>query len=110
MSELLTPLESKTIEQDRENLEVVVLLVTYYVDHLIDGEILETHLGSTDVLSHINTGSIATKQELLVETLVGKVGPYRIILMALEESFSKTLLYLSLTLKVCLALVVDFIE
>ena len=56
--EILTPLESEFVEKDRENLEVIVLLVTYYVDHLVDRVVLETELCSTDVLSHIDRSTV----------------------------------------------------
>ena len=65
---------------------MVVLLVTYYVDHLVDREILETEVGSTDVLSHINRSAVRTEQELLVEPLVGEVSPNRVIVLAEEET------------------------
>ena len=110
VGEFLAPLESQTIEQDREHLEVIVLLVAHHIDHLIDGEILETHLSRSDVLSHINASSIATKQEFLVQTLVGEVGPYGVVLMALEETFGESFLYLGLTFQIGLALIVDLIE
>ena len=32
--------------------------ISYYVDHLVDREILETEVGSTDVLSHINRSTV----------------------------------------------------
>ena len=55
---------------------MVVLLVAYHIDHLVDRVVLETHLSSTDILGHIDTGTIATKQQFLVESLVGEIGPY----------------------------------
>ena len=76
MNQVLAPLEAEAVEQDREYLEVVVLLVTYYVNHLVDREVLETEVGSTDVLSHVDRSAVRTEQELLVETLVGEVCPY----------------------------------
>ena len=89
---------------------MIVLLVSYYVDHLVDWVILEAHLSSTDILSHINTGSIATKQQLLIETFVSQVGPNRVVLVALKKSFCEPLFYLSLTFQIGLALVVYLIE
>ena len=108
--QLLAPLEAQTIQQDREHLEVIVLFVAHHIDHLVDGEILETHLCRSDVLGHVDAGSIATEQQLLIQSLVGKVCPYRVILMALEESLGETFLHLGLTFQIGLALVVDLIE
>ena len=100
MNQVLTPLETETVEQDREHLEVVVLLVTYYVNHLVDREVLEAEIGSTDVLSHINRSSVRTEQEFLVETLVGEVSPNRVIILAEEETLLQSFLYLLLTLEI----------
>ena len=100
MNQVLAPLEAEAVEQDGEYLEVVVLLITYYVDHLVDREVLETEVGSTDVLSHIDRGAVGTEQELLVETLVGEVSPYTVVVLAEEETLLQAFLYLFLTLQV----------
>ena len=57
--ELLAPLEAEAVEQDRKHLEVVVLLVAHDVYHLVDGEVVEAHLGCADVLSHVHAGAVA---------------------------------------------------
>jgi len=100
VNQVLTPLETEAVEQDREHLEMVVLLVTYYVDHLVDREVLEAEIGSTDVLSHIDRSAVRTEQELLVETLVGEVSPNRVVILAEEESLLQSFFYLLLALEV----------
>ena len=62
MHEVLTPVEAELVEEDREHLEVVVLLVAHHVDHLVDGVVLEAELGGTDVLSHVYRCAVATEQ------------------------------------------------
>ena len=108
--QFLAPLESETVEQDGEHLEVVVLLVAYHIDHLVDGIVLEAHLGGADVLGHIDRGTVGAEQQLLVESLVGEVSPYGAVIMALEESFLQTLLHLCLTLQIGLALIVYLVK
>ena len=108
--QFLTPLEAEAVEQNTENLEVIILLVTHHVDHLVDGIILETHLCRTDVLSHINAGAIGAEQQFLVKAFVGKVCPDGVVLVAFEESFGEAFLNLGLTLEVGLRLVVNLIE
>ena len=89
---------------------MVVLLVAHHVDHLVDGIILEAHLGSTDILCHIDAGAITAQQQLLVQSLLGEVCPDRAVVMTLEESFGESFLDLGLTLQVGLALIIDLIE
>ena len=110
MNKFLTPLEAQTIQQDREHLEVVVLLVTNDINHLVNGIVLETHLGRTDVLRHIDRSAIATQQQLLIKSLVGQVSPYTIVLMALEETLGESLLHFGLALEVSLRFVVYLIK
>ena len=54
MNKVFAPFEAEFVEEDGEHLEVVVLLVAHYVNHLVDGEVLETEFGGTDVLCHID--------------------------------------------------------
>ena len=54
MYEVFSPLKAELVEEDREHLEVVILLITNDIYHLIDREILETELRSADILSHID--------------------------------------------------------
>ena len=110
MSQFLTPLEAQTVEQDREHLEVVVLLIAHHVDHLVDGIVLEAHFGSTDILCHIDGGAVRAQQQLLVETLVSEVGPYTVVLVAFKESLGESFFHLGLTLQVGLALIIYLVE
>ena len=80
---------------------MVVLLVAYNVYHLVDREVTETHVGGTDVLSHIYAGTIGAQKQLLVKSLVGEVCPYAVVVLAEEEALAETFLYLGLTLKIC---------
>ena len=52
--EALAPFKAETVEEEREDLEVIVLLIAYHVDHLVDGIVAETEFGSTDVLGHVD--------------------------------------------------------
>ena len=108
--EVLAPVEAELVEQDREHLEVVVLLVAHHVDHLVDGVVLEAQLGGTDILCHVYRCAVATEQELMVEALTGEVGPYRAILLAEEETLLQTLHHLLLTFEVGLRFVVYLVE
>ena len=110
MNKLLAPLKSETVEEDGEHLEVIVLLVANDVNHLVDGIVSEAHLCSTDVLCHVNAGAVGTEEQLLVESLVGKVSPYRVVRLAEEESLGESFLHLLLSYEVSVRLIVDLVE
>ena len=61
MYEFLTEGETKSIEKDREDLKMILLLVAHYIYHLIDGIVLKTQLSRTDILRHIDRGAIASE-------------------------------------------------
>ena len=110
MHEVLAPAESQLVEQDGQHLEVVVLLVAYHVDHLVDRVVLETEFGGADVLSHIHGGAVGTEQELLVETFCLKVGPNRSVISAVEQAFLQTFHHLLLAFKVGVGLIIYLVE
>ena len=107
---ILAPLEAQTVQEDGKHLEVVVLLVPDDVDHLVDGEVVEAHLGRTDVLRHVDRRTVLSQQELLVQPLFGKVGPYGVVVLAEEQSFLQTFFHLLLADKVSVRLIVDLVE
>ena len=110
MYELLAPLEAEAVEKYREHLEVIVLLVAHHVYHLVDRIILETHLGGTDILSHIHRSAVRTEQQFLVESLVGEVSPHAVVLVTLKESLLQSFFHLCLAFEVGVRLVVYLVE
>ena len=100
--EVFTPFEAQLVEQDRQYLEVVVLFVTYHINHLVDRIILEAQLGSTDVLCHVYRSTVTTEQQFVVQTFRSQVGPYRTVFLAIEQSFFQTFHYFFLSFKVSL--------
>ena len=107
---VLAPLEAKFVKQDREHLEVIVLLIAHHIDHLVNGKVLKAQLGRSDVLRHVNTGTIGAQQQFLVQAFAGEVCPDRAILAAVEEPFVEALHHLFLAFEVGLALVVNLIK
>ena len=100
MDEFFAEGESKSVEKDGEHFEMVLLLVTYHIDHLVDGEILETQFGGTDILGHIDGSAVRAEQQFLVESVFGKVCPYRTVFTAVELSGRKTFLHFGLTFEI----------
>ena len=108
--EALAPFESETVEEERENLEVIVLLISHHIYHLVDGKVAETELSSTDVLGHVDRSAVGAEEEFFIQTFFGEIRPYRTIFTAIEQTFSKTFFYLFLPFEVGVRFVIDFVE
>ena len=80
----LAPFKAETVEEEREDLEVIVLLIAYHVDHLVDGIVAEAEFGSTDVLGHVDRSAVCAEEEFFVQTFLGEVSPHRTIFAAIE--------------------------
>ena len=46
----------------------------------------KAEFGCTNVLCHVHTGAVGTQQQFLVKSVLGKVGPYRTVLLAEEKA------------------------
>ena len=110
MHQALAPLKSEFIQQDRQYLEVIVLLVTYHVDHFVDGIIGKTQLSRTDVLSHVYRSSIAAKQQFVIQSFGCQVSPDRTVFLLEEETFLKAFHHFLFAFQVCIGFIIDFIE
>ena len=110
MEDIIAPLVTQLFEYQLQNLEVIVLLITYNIDNAVQGILLETLQRRSEVLRHIYRCAIATKQQLLVESIAFEVNPYRAIIFAEEDTLCQTLLDKSLAENIGLRLVVNLIE
>ncbi len=107
---VLAPAETEAVEQHRQHLEVVVLLVAHHVYHAVDVVVVETLFGGADVLRHVYRGAVGAEQQLLVEAVGAQVGPYRAVLAAVEHAFFESFEHFLLAVEVCLRLVVYLVE
>ena len=110
MHQALTPLKAQTVEQDGQHLEVVVLFVTHYIDHFVDGIVRETLFGSTDILSHVDRRTVGTEQQLVVEAFACQVGPYGTVFLAVEKSFLQSFEHFLLAFQIGIRLVIYLVE
>ncbi len=110
MHQVFAPAEAETVEQQREHLEVIVLLVAHHIYHAVDGIVVVPHLGGADVLGHVYRGTVGAQQQLVVEPLGGEVGPYGAVVAAVEQPLVEALEHLGLALEIGLRLIVDFVE
>ena len=100
MDELFAEGESEAVEQDREYLEVVLLLVTNDIDHLVDGVVLVAQLGGTDILGHIDRRAVGAEQQFLIQSVFLEVGPNGSVWAAVELTGSQSFLYFGFALQV----------
>ena len=89
---------------------MVLLLIAYDIDHLINGVLVEAHLRRTDILRDVYRGAIRAEEDLTVKTFVSEVGPYRSVRILDELAFLQTTQDFFLTEEVGLRLVVDLVE
>ena len=110
MYQLLAEWETEAVEEDTEHLEVVFLLITNDIHHLVDRVVLEAQFGGTDILGHIYGCAVGTKKELLVESVLREVSPNRAIFAAVEIALGKTAFYFTFAHEISVAFVVDFVK
>ena len=110
MYQLFAKRETETIQEDRKHFEVVLLLVTYDIDHFINGIVPETQLGSTDILRHIDRCAIRAQKQLFVQTIFSEISPNGTVFAAIELSFRETFFHFGLAFKISVGLVVNLIE
>ncbi len=89
---------------------MIVLLVAYHVNHLVDGEVLIAELGCAYVLGHVDRCSVTAQQQLVVKAVGGEVGPHRAIVLAEHYTFFQALKHFFLAFKVGVALVIYLVE
>ena len=110
MVDVVAPLVAQLLQYQLQYLEVVVLLVTNDIDHVVELVLLEAAQRSTQILCHIYRCAIATQQQLLVQTVSLQVDPYRTILATVEYALVQTILHKALTQKIGLRLVIYLVE
>ena len=110
MYQTLTPFETKFIEQDRKHLEVIVLFVTYYINHLINRVIGKTKFSRTDILSHVDRSTVTTEKELMIQSFGSQVGPYGTVFFLVEETFFQTFHYLFFSFEVSIGFIIDLVK
>ena len=89
---------------------MIVLLIAYDINHLVDGKILITEFGGTDILCHIYRSAVAAQKQLVVKTGIGKVGPYRAVILPVHDALVKSFEHFLLALEIGIALVVYLVE
>ena len=110
MNQFFSEWEAKAIQENREHLEVILLLITHHIDHFVYRIVLKTQFGGTDILGHIDGRAIGAEQQFLIQTVLGKIRPNRPVFAAVESTGSETFLHFRFTLKIGIGFVVYLIE
>ena len=92
--------KTQFIQQDGQYLEMVVLLVSYHIDHFVDRIVIETQFGSSDILCHVDGSSVGTEQQFLVQAVFGQVCPYGTVFTAVENAFVEPFQHFAFTFQV----------
>ncbi len=89
---------------------MIVLLVAYDIDHLVNGIVAVTQFGGADVLGHVDRSAVTAEKQFVVESFTGKVGPYRAVFLAVHFTCFEAFENFLLAFEVCFALIIDFVE
>ena len=85
---------------------MVVLLVTHHIGEAIDGEVLETLNGRTNILGHVHRGTIAAKHEFFVQPVFPQINPNGTVVPTVKNSALNTSLNVLLAQQVGFGFVV----
>ena len=110
MYKVFAPLETEFVQQDGKHLEVVVLFVTYHVNHFVYGIVAESQFGCTDILCHVDGCSVGTEQKFLVQSFRSQVGPYGTVFFAEKQSFVKPFQNFLFTFEISLRFIIYLVE
>ena len=91
-------------------MEVVVLFVTYHVNHFVYGVVAEPQFGCTDILCHVDGSTVGTEQQFLVQSFRSQVCPYGTVFFAEKQSFVKPFQNFLFTFEVSLRFIIYLVE
>ena len=110
MHQTLSPLKTQFIEQDRKYLEVIILLITHNVNHLVNRIISETKFGRTNILCHVDRGSVTTKKQFVIQSFGSQVRPYGTIFFLEEETLLEPFHHLLFSFEVSIGFIIYLVE
>ena len=69
---------------------MIILLVSYGIDHSVNMKIFYSLDGRTYVLSHVNRGTVTSKHDLLIKSVGSKINPHAAVILTIKNTFFKT--------------------
>ncbi len=110
MNQILAPLEAELVKQDRKHLEMIVLFVTHYINHLVNGIIGKTEFSCADVLRHVNRCAVTTEKQLMVQPFSSQVSPHRAVFLLEEETFLQSFHHFLFSFKIGVGFIIYLVE
>ena len=103
--------EPEFLEDEKQDLEVVLLLVADRVDLSVQiWKIFEAQDGRADVLRHVHGGAIAAQQQLFVKSVFGKVHPNGAIVLLEKEALGESSFNMLLAEEIGVGFVVELVK
>ena len=110
MVKVLRPAVAEFFKDFKQNLKMIILLISHRVDKSLYIIIRETPHCSSQILRHIDRSPIPTKEKFFIQAFIGKVAPYRAIFFGEENTFVQSFFYQIFTQKVSLAFVLNLVK
>ena len=110
MVKMLRPAVAEFFKDFKQNLKMIILLISHRVDKSLYIIIRETPHGSSQILRDIDRSPIPTKEKFFIQAFIGKVAPYRAIFFGEENAFVQTFFYQIFTQKVSLAFILNLVK
>ena len=89
---------------------MIVLLITYYINHLVNRIVCKAKFSCTDILRHINRCTIATKKQLMIQTFSSQIRPNRSVLFFEKETFFQPFHNLLLPFEISVGFIIYLVE
>ena len=104
-------IHAELLQNGKEDLEMVLLFVSYRVDLAFQaGEIAVPEDGGTDVLRHVDSGSVLAQEQFFVQTLVAEVDPNAAVVLFEKHTSLQTSSHLVFSEQVGIRFIVEFVK
>ena len=110
MVKVLRPAVTEFFKDFKQNLKMIILLISHRVDKSLYIIIRETPYCCSQILRDIDRSTITTKKEFLIQAFISKVAPHRAIFFGEENTFVQSFFYQIFTQKVSLAFVLYLVK
>ena len=104
-------IHAELLQNGKEDLEMVLLFVSYRVDLAFQArEIAVPEDGGSDVLRHVDSGSVLAQEQFFVQTLVAEVDPNAAVVLFEKHTSLQTSSHLVFSEQVGVRFIVEFIK
>ena len=108
--QLVGPGIAQFFQDQKQDLEVVILFVAHHVGKAVDVEIFKPLDGGTQILGHVDGGAVLPKHDFLVQAIRTQVNPHGSVLFAVKYAQLQAAFHVFLAQDVGVALVVVLVK